>query len=128
MKYLRPIYHKNKVMPRKDITIICTHQVSTQMLKKLHGVVVFGARGVMREFARLKSVAKENAKELRQLSMAQYVAPPTVAIKKGKIKEVNVAARASDNDLEGEWIRVLSQGNMERPYLPSLPPSSERRH
>ena len=53
-------------------------------MKKMMRVVVFGARGVMREYARLKSVAKGDAKELRQTSINKYTSPPPTVMKENK--------------------------------------------
>ena len=44
-------------------------------VKKLLRVVACGARLVMREYARLKTVSEGDAKETRQLSMTQFVSP-----------------------------------------------------
>ncbi len=41
-------------------------------IKKMLRVIAGGARLVMREFARLKEVSEGDAKELRQLSIAQF--------------------------------------------------------
>jgi hypothetical protein len=56
-------------------------------LKKLLRVVVFGARVVMREFTRLRNVAKGDAKELRQTSIVQYTAPPVTVKATKKTKD-----------------------------------------
>ena len=55
-----------------------------RLFKRLLRVVVFGARGVMREFARVREVATGDAKELRQLSMVQFTKElkPKVMLKK----------------------------------------------
>ena len=55
-------------------------QRDLRCIKKFLRVVAAGARLVMREFARLKEISEGDARELRQLSIVQFIEPqqPTV--------------------------------------------------
>jgi hypothetical protein len=62
-------------------------------MKRMMRIVVFGARGVMREYARLKNVAKGDAKELRRISINKFISPPpTVRKENKKIRKVSTLA------------------------------------
>ncbi len=47
-------------------------------IKKILRVVAGGARLVMREYSRIKEVSEGDARELRQLSMGQFIGPDIV--------------------------------------------------
>ena len=49
---------------------------------------VFGARGLMREYARIREVAEGDARPLRQLSIMQYVVEDVPLEKENKKKRM----------------------------------------
>ena len=57
-------------------------QVELRGIKKFLRVVAAGARLVMREYARLKEVSEGEARELRQLSIAQFIDTSLAVVKR----------------------------------------------
>jgi hypothetical protein len=70
-------------------------------VKKLLRVIACGARLVMREYARLKTVSEGDAKETRQLSMTQFVSDRHVP----KDKEKKCAPVGKNAPPDTIWIR-----------------------
>ena len=52
---------------------IALPQVELRVIKRFLRVIASGGRLVMREYARIKEVSEGEARELRQLSIAQFV-------------------------------------------------------
>ena len=67
---------------------------------------VFGARGLMREYARIREVAEGDAMRLRQLSIMQYVVEDVPLEKESKEKRTNVKTGLTAPPI-GSWLPSL---------------------
>ncbi len=88
------------IMPAQDLNSI----------KKLLRVIAGGARLVMREYARLKEVSegdpRKGSKELRQLSINQFVNPVTAL----KPKKATTSVSTSNSPLDSVWESSPTEG------------------
>ena len=98
-------------------------------VKKLFRVIACGARLVMREYARLKTVSEGDAKETRQLSMTQFVSDRHVP----KDREKKCAPVGKNAPPDTIWVRSSLAGRTFRwafadgiPAVQAMGPESRR--
>ena len=72
-------------------------------IKRFLRHAVFGARGLMREYARIREVAEGDARPLRQLSIMQYVVEDVPSEKENKKKRTDVKVVGSAPPI-GSWL------------------------